>query len=87
MIPRPVVTLVVLVLLGVVVVDVGAQLVVEGHTASPELNLPIIALIAAVVTGSKGPKPDAPPAPVAPAPAPEPTAPPPPGRHRGEEDT
>lgn len=86
MIPRPVVVIVVLVLLGVVVVDVGAQLVVPDHQASPELNLPIIALIAAVVTGSKGPKPDAPAAATPPDPEPERAAPRPAGRHRGEGD-
>lgn len=85
MIPRPVVVIVVLVFLGVVVVDVGAQFVVPDHQASPELNLPIIALIAAVVTGSKGPKPDVPSA-APPEPEPERATPRSAGRHRGEED-
>lgn len=62
MIPRPVVTLVVLVLLAILCADVGAQFVVPGHTASPVIDGAIIALIGAIVTGAKGPKPEATPA-------------------------
>lgn len=82
MIPRPVVVIVVLVLLAIVVADVGAQYVVPGHTVNLLLVGPIIALISAIITGTKGPKPEEPPAPEPPAPiAPPPPAPVRPGRH------
>lgn len=77
MIPRPVVTLVVLVSLAIVAADVGYQFVPgSGHTANPLIDGPLIALIAATITGAKGPKPEAPPAPSAP-PAPLSSVPPP----------
>lgn len=79
MIPRPVVVLVVLVLLGVLVADVTAQYVVPGHTANPVIDGAIIALIGAVITGTKGPRPETPPAP--PVRTPPATEERPPGRH------
>lgn len=58
MVPRPVVVIVVLVLLAILSADVGAQFVVEGHSASPMLGVSIIGLIGAIITGAKGPRPD-----------------------------
>lgn len=74
MIPRPVVILVVLVLLALLSADIGGQFVFPGHTASPVIDGGIIALIGAIITGAKGPKPEAPPTleaePSAPVPTP-----------------
>lgn len=74
MIPRPVVTIVVLVLLAVLVADVViAPYVIPDHTVNLVLDGSIIALIGAIITGTKGPKPEEPPAPEPPAlPAPQP---------------
>lgn len=69
MIPRPLVSVVVLVLLAIVVADVAAQYVIPEHTVNLVLDGSIIALIGAIITGSKGPKPEEPP-----VPAPEPPA-------------
>ena len=92
MIPRPVVVIVVLVLLTVLSADVFGQLFIDGHTANPVIDGAIIALIGAIITGTKGPKPEAPPdlaatspPPTAPLPAAEPR---PVGRHhQRSEDT
>ena len=76
MIPRPVVVIVVLVLLTILAGDVFGQLFIDGHTANPVIDGAIIALIGAIITGTKGPKPETPtelptPAPPAPLPAAE----------------
>lgn len=95
MVPRPVVTLVVLVLVAILAADIGGQLWIDGHTASPVIDGAIIALIGAIITGTKGPKPEDPEPPGAPAPAPAPVPPstpvpapvtPAPGRHHRSED-
>lgn len=71
MIPRPVVTIVVLVLLAILAADVGAQLIPGStHQASPVIDGAIIALIGAIITGTKGPKPEDSPATETPAPSP-----------------
>jgi hypothetical protein len=75
MIPRPVVIIVVLVLLTYLGADIGGQFVIPGHTANPVIDGGIIALIGAIVTGVKGPKPSDPASPEDPAPDPVPEFP------------
>lgn len=76
MVPRPVVVIVVLVLLAILGADVGAQLLPGStHVASPVIDGGIIATIAAIITGAKGPKPEPPPVPPMPPPPPPPPAP------------
>lgn len=76
MIPRPVVVIVVVVLLLLLMADIGAQLVVPGHTASVVIDGAILTLLGSIIVGTKGPKPET-----------EPPPPDPPiaetGRHRG----
>lgn len=77
MVPRPVVVVVVLVLSVGVLIDLGSQYFIPGHTANPLIIGPLLALLGALLTGAKGPKP-----PPGPDPNPEPT-----GRHRGGDTT
>jgi len=82
MIPRPVVTIVVLVLLVFLGADILGQYVIPGHTANPVIDGAIIALIGAIITGAKGPKPEEPPPRAAPPSDPRQEA----GRHHRSED-
>lgn len=90
MIPRPVVVIVVLVLLVFLGADILGQYVIPGHTANPVIDGAIIALIGAIITGTKGPKPETPPDPSAVPPAPTATLPAPEARagrhHQQTED-
>lgn len=77
-VPRPIVAGVVVVLLLLLGADIVGQFVIPGHTASPVIDGAMLALIGAIVTGTKGPKPD-------PPGQQNDTPPPPSGRHRGED--
>lgn len=76
MVPRGVVVVVTLVLTAGVVLDLGSQYFVPGHTANPLIVGPLLALLGAIITGTRGPRPDS-----------TDDDPPekPPGRHRGDE--
>lgn len=74
MVPRGVVVVVTLVLTGGVLLDLGSQYFIPGHTANPLIIGPLLALLGAILTGAKGPKPGTDEDPVE-KPA---------GRHRGE---
>lgn len=82
-VPRPVVVLIVLVLTGLLVLDVGGQFLPGStHEASPVLDGALLAILGGVIAASRGPQPT-------PAPDPDvPTAEPPPdpGRHRAPQE-
>lgn len=58
-VPRGVVVVVTLVLTAGVVLDLGSQYFVPGHTANPLIIGPLLALLGAIITGTRGPRPDA----------------------------
>lgn len=83
-VPRSVTVVVVLGVLVFVGADIAAQFIIPGHTANPLIDGPLVALLASILVGSKGPKPDpADPDPAARAVPIEPAGPAGPGRHRG----
>lgn len=60
-VPRPVVVIVVLVFTMLVAADILGQFIPgSDHAASPVIDGALIALIAAVITGARGPRPDEP---------------------------
>ncbi|MDN5920523.1 MAG: hypothetical protein L0I76_36405 [Pseudonocardia sp.] len=59
-VPRSVVTVVVIAILLFVGFDLGLQAVIPGHTANPLIDGPLIALLASILIGKAGPKPEPP---------------------------